>query len=105
MRAWGRKGFAERIDRCIAAATAFAGFVAAEPRLELLAPPESGVVVWRTRARSVGEFFTKLPGGIASQTKIGGEPWLRCVATNPVVDMGVVFNAVADALSKVGGAV
>ncbi len=95
---WGQEGFAQRIDRCMAAAKTFADFVEGEPRLELLAPPETGVIVWRPRDVELGAFSSRLPDGLASRTLVRGEPWLRCVAANPVVDIDAVIDAVRRAL-------
>ena len=96
--AWGRDGLASRIDRCMAAAETFAAFVQNEPRLELLCPPETGVIVWRPLHKSVQEFGDALPVGLASRTTIAGSQWLRCVAANPVVNIDAVIQAVRTAL-------
>jgi L-2,4-diaminobutyrate decarboxylase len=96
--AWGQEGYAERIDRCMAAAATFAAFVENEPKLELFAPPETGVIVWRPRHIELGEFSSRLPDGLASHTILAGESWLRCVAANPVVDVNAVIGAVREAL-------
>lgn len=92
--AWGREGLAARLDRCMGAAETFAAFVEADERLELLGRPETGVVVWRPRGRSVQAFYDALPAGLASRTIISGEPWLRCVAANPSIDVDAVITVV-----------
>jgi L-2,4-diaminobutyrate decarboxylase len=91
---WGSEGVANRIDRCMTAANSFAAFVDEHPTLELLTPPETGVIVWRARTKSVDQMIDELPTGLASRTMIAGEPWLRCVAANPVVDVRAVIAAV-----------
>jgi L-2,4-diaminobutyrate decarboxylase len=96
--AWGQEGYAERIDRCMAAAATFAAFVENEPKLELLAIPQTGVIVWRPRHIELDAFFGRLPEGLASRTIVAGEPWLRCVAANPVVDIDAAIEAVREAL-------
>jgi L-2,4-diaminobutyrate decarboxylase len=96
--AWGRDGLALRLDRCMAAAETFAAFVDATPELELLAAPETGVVVWRHRERITEDFATRLPTGLASLTTVAGSRWLRCVAANPVLDIDAVIVAVRRAL-------
>jgi L-2,4-diaminobutyrate decarboxylase len=47
--AWGREGLAARIERCIQIAEKFANYVSHDDRLELLAPPLSGVLNWRPK--------------------------------------------------------
>ena len=96
--AWGQDGLALRLDRCMAAANKFAAFVSAEERLELLAPPETGVVVWRPRHKPVEDFSLALPTGLASTTTLAGAPWLRCVAANPNVNVNAVIDAVRSAI-------
>ena len=92
--AWGQDGIEARLDRCMAASLKFAAFVDAEPRLELLAPPETGVIVWRPLNKTLDEVASNLPAGLASRTIVAGEAWLRCVAANPVVDIDAVIAAV-----------
>lgn len=96
--AWGQDGIAARLDRCMEAAESFAAWVAAEPGLELLAPPETGVVVWRPRGGDVDALAAALPPGLASTTRVRGEPWLRCVAANPTLNLDAVAAATRDAL-------
>jgi L-2,4-diaminobutyrate decarboxylase len=45
--AWGRVGIAARIERCMGMAEQLASRIAGDNRLELLAQPDTGVVVWR----------------------------------------------------------
>ncbi len=97
--AWGHDGIASRLETCMAAAEKFAAFVENEPRLELLGPPVTGVIVWRPKDAPVSEFAAKLPVGLASQTTVAGHKWLRCVAANPIVDIDAVIDAVRAALS------
>ena len=47
--AWGREGLAARIERCIQVAEKIADYVSHDDRLELLAPPLSGVLNWRPK--------------------------------------------------------
>lgn len=96
--AWGRDGLAARLDRCMMTAEQFGTFVEGEPRLELLAPPETGVVVWRPKDLDVAAFSAALPRGLASRTVIDNEMWLRCVAANPTVQLDAVIDAVSRSL-------
>lgn len=82
----------------MALAERFASFVHDDLRLELLARPETGVVVWRPRHKTVLDVSASLPVGLASQTVISGETWLRCVAANPVAQMDEVIDAVSRAV-------
>jgi L-2,4-diaminobutyrate decarboxylase len=92
--AWGRDGLASRLDTCMAAAEKFAAFVEEDPRLELLDHPETGVVVWRPRDKTVEQLWTALPVGLASKTTVAGTQWLRCVAANPSADVDAIIDAV-----------
>lgn len=92
--AWGRKGLAERIDRCMAFAQILADAVASDPHWELFAAPQTGVVLFRPRHMDCDAALTKLPSGLTSSTHIKGEPWLRCVAANPLADIDLIVKAV-----------
>ena len=95
---WGRDGLAERIGRCMGDAGRLAAFLAGEPRAELLAPPATGVVVWRPADRDVDALYVRLPGGVASRATIGGDSWLRHVAANPNAEVSGVIAAIQAAL-------
>jgi glutamate/tyrosine decarboxylase-like PLP-dependent enzyme len=47
LRAWGRVGYSEMVERCCANASAFADWVDAQPGLELLAPAPLNIVCFR----------------------------------------------------------
>jgi L-2,4-diaminobutyrate decarboxylase len=96
--AWGRKGLASRLDRCMEAADRFAAFVDGDDRLQRLGSPATGVVVWRARGKTVQELSNALPVGLVSQTTVAGQQWLRCVAANPSVDVEAVIAAVRTAI-------
>lgn len=98
--AWGHEGLESQLDRCMDAAQQFAAFVHSEPELELFAAPETGVVVWRPKNGEVETFSAALPAGLASQTVIAGEKWLRCVAANPTVHIGEVIDVVGKAIRR-----
>jgi L-2,4-diaminobutyrate decarboxylase len=78
----------------MAAAEKFAAFVEEDPRLELLGHPETGVVVWRPRNKTVDQLSAALPIGLASKTTVAGTQWLRCVAANPSADVDAIIDAV-----------
>lgn len=98
--AWGREGVACRIERCMDAADQLASFVAGEPRLQLLAAPETGVVVWRTSNETLtDQLYSLLPANSTSLTTIGGARWLRNVAANPNIDIEKFTRSIDEALS------
>lgn len=97
--AWGRQGMAERIDRCMDMAEDLSHFADEHPELELFAKPETGVVLFRPLSGDVPAFLKRLPPGLASITRVGGEPWLRCVAANPNADMRAIVRAIEAALA------
>jgi len=96
--AWGRSGFAERIDEGMAKAEQLAALVDADPRFELWGPPTTGVVVWRPTALSAADVRARLVDAWVSLTDIDGELWLRSVAANPSADPTHVFERVVAAL-------
>ena len=97
--AWGRAGLAQRIDRCMAAADTLAAFITQDDRLDLLCPPATGVVVWQPRnVDTIDTLFAKLPEGSVSKTSLDSGPWLRNVAANPNVDVGLLCQSIASAL-------
>jgi L-2,4-diaminobutyrate decarboxylase len=97
--AWGRKGIAARVERCMQLASEFSAFIAREARLELFMEPQTGVVVWRpvdqTRAP---ELTRQLPTEAVSSTLLQGEPWMRNVAANPNADIAALTRTVRSAL-------
>jgi L-2,4-diaminobutyrate decarboxylase len=93
--AYGRTTVARWIDEAMAHAQQLAEAIDAHPALELLAPAQTGVVVWRPRqASTIDDFFDALPKGSTSRTSVGGTPWLRNVAANPRVDIESVVSAI-----------
>ncbi|MBY0366333.1 aspartate aminotransferase family protein [Roseateles aquatilis] len=97
--AWGRQGLAERIERCVEISDSLAGFIKNDARLQLLAEPQSGVVVWRpARQDRFDDLLAALPPGMVSTTTIKGERWLRNVAANPNADVTTLLENLATAL-------
>jgi L-2,4-diaminobutyrate decarboxylase len=92
--AWGRRGLAERIDRCMAAAESFADWVEAQPSLALFARPQTGVILWKPADRPLEALFERLPAGLASTTSVKGERWIRNVSANPQVDVSAVVREI-----------
>ena len=96
--AWGQSGLAARLDRCMAFAERFASFLRDDPRFELLAWPQTGVVNWRPSQGNLVDVAAMLPVGLASLTVVGGETWFRCVAANPMLDIDKAIHAVSAAV-------
>jgi L-2,4-diaminobutyrate decarboxylase len=97
--AWGRKGMAARIESCMSMADELAALIAADERLELLAPPRTGVVVWRAiKIEMTEKLYAALPSGSTSLTTLSDGRWLRNVAANPNFDIGAFAAALSDAL-------
>jgi L-2,4-diaminobutyrate decarboxylase len=93
--AWGREGLAALIDRCMAAAQAYADWIDAHPRLELFGRPTTGVVLWRAKHETPDDLYRRLPAGLASMTTLAGERWIRNVSANPLVDVKAVIAGVS----------
>ena len=96
--AWGREGTARRIETCMAKAQQLADRVDEEPRLELFAPPPTGVVLWRPADAEAAGIHARTRGAFVSLTTVHGETWLRSVAANPNADPDLVIDAVLNAL-------
>lgn len=96
--AWGRKGLAEHIERCVALSEGLAERLSSDPRCALRQPPETGVVNWRPKARPI-EPVLLLLGATASRTAIGGETWVRNVAANPHANLDAVWRRIETALA------
>lgn len=98
--AWGRQGTAARIEAAMAVANKLAGLISSRPYLELLAPPQTAVVVWRpTRNDLTEQLFALMPPGSCSLTAINGEWWMRNVAANPNFEIGTFGTAMDEALA------
>ncbi len=95
--AWGREGLTTRIDRCMSIADELAKLIESDRQLDLLAAPQTGVVVWRPSDSSrVDDLYSAMPTGSTSVTMVAGERWLRNVAANPNADKEA-FAAALDA--------
>ncbi len=93
--AFGLDGLAQRLDACVALAERFAGHIATDPKFELWAPPETGVIAWRPMSEDVADLRARLArqGYFVSQTKLQGEDWLRSVAIHPKIDVDAIYAA------------
>jgi L-2,4-diaminobutyrate decarboxylase len=101
--AWGRQGTAARIDALMAAAGDLASLISSHDQLELLAMPQTGVVVWRPKRTDLTErLFAAMPPGSCSLTNLGGERWLRNVAANPNFELDAFVTAMDEALRGLG---
>ena len=98
--AWGRKGLSERIDRCMENAADLARSLSGDPKWNLFAPPETGVVLFSRKGWSCEDIITRLPDGSVSTAFVNGELWLRAVAANPNLDTKVVWETLSNAVSS-----
>ena len=97
--AWGREGVAQRIEHCMDLAHRLSGFVAADDRLALYAQPQTGIVVWRPRDKSLfDQVLRQLPAGSTSTTAMAGVKWFRNVAANPSADLDLLMANIQGAL-------
>ncbi|TAM60332.1 aspartate aminotransferase family protein [bacterium] len=93
--AWGRRGLAERVERCMALAEELAALVRAHPELELFAEPVCGVLAWRPRGGGdLRGLRARMRGAFVSLAQIDGSIWLRSVAANPLAQPQRVLEAV-----------
>lgn len=99
--AWGRRGIAERIERCMRTAEHVHAYLTHDTGAEVYAAPETGVIAWRlgddARTRAMAD---ALPGGMASTATLRGLHWIRHVAANPNTDAGQVIDAIAAAIAQ-----
>jgi L-2,4-diaminobutyrate decarboxylase len=101
--AWGRQGTAARIDALVAVASDLASLILSHDQLELLALPQTGVVVWRPKKTDLTEqLFATMPSGSCSLTTLDGERWLRNVAANPSFELDAFAAAMDAALRDLG---
>ena len=90
--AWGRNGVSERIDRCMANAERLSTAIDDHDGYRLLLKPQTGVVLFESLEAGAQQLLRALPAGLASIAIIGGKPFLRCVAANPVADIGLIID-------------
>lgn len=99
---WGRDGMAARIESCMAMADQLATFISNDKRLELLAAPKTGVVVWRTtESQATERLHAALPLGSTSLTTLPNGRWLRNVAANPNFDIAAFTATLENALESI----
>ena len=92
--AWGKHGVAARIDKCMAIADQLASRIADDDRLQLLARPETGVVIWRPREVSSEVLQNSIPLGATSLATVAGERWIRNVCANPNADADAIYATI-----------
>jgi hypothetical protein len=89
-----------RCDRSTRACRASGVDACRDLRHELLAPPLTGMVVWRIRDNAASaRMHGLLPAGSVSTTMIAGERWFRCVAANPSADLALITEAIRAAFA------
>jgi len=93
--AYGVEGLGAWVDHAMDLTTRLTDRIAAHSELEQWGSgPGSGVVAWRHRHSDSRLLQSRLQDAFVSVTIIGGEPWLRSVAANPLADPDQVVAAV-----------
>ena len=101
--AWGRQGTAARIEASMAVASELATLVSSYEHLELLAAPQTGVVVWRPKRDDLTEqLFAEMPSGSCSLTNLDSGRWMRNVVANPNFEISTFAAALDEALRAIG---
>lgn len=101
--AWGRQGTAARIEASMVVASDLASLISSYDQLELLVPPQTGVVVWRPKRSELTEqLLAAMPTGSCSLTNLSGEKWMRNVAANPNFEIDTFAAAMDEALRAIG---
>jgi L-2,4-diaminobutyrate decarboxylase len=86
----------------MAMAAELAALVVDDKRLELLAPPETGMVVWRPVVVDATEkLHASLPPGSTSLTTLPSGRWLRNVAASPNLEISALGTAMKEGLQAV----
>ena len=98
MIAWGKNGFAKRIDHAMSMASKLAKVLNKEYSISLWAMPKTGVTVFRPLTINMEEFYRKLPEGMFSTCILENEKWLRSVAANPLADIDEIISAIQKAI-------
>lgn len=98
MIAWGKNGFANRIDHTMSMASKLANVLDKEDRISLWATPKTGVTVFRSVSINTEEFYGNLPEGMFSTCILDNEKWLRSVAANPLADIDEIVHTIQEAL-------
>ncbi|MGH9130784.1 MAG: pyridoxal phosphate-dependent decarboxylase family protein [Acidimicrobiales bacterium] len=92
--AWGRAGLAARIERCMDLAVQLDAMVVSDGNLERLAPPATGIVLWRPKRVEAPAVRDQLRATSVSLGLHQGEQWLRCVFANPNGDPALLVDEV-----------
>ena len=100
--AWGRSGVASRIERAMALADVLYECIDEHPKLELFAPNQSGVVLWRIKGElELSSHFKKFPQGSASMTNVNGQQWFRNVAANPCANIDDIWREISQVIDSI----
>jgi glutamate/tyrosine decarboxylase-like PLP-dependent enzyme len=98
MIAWGKTGFANRIDQTMSMASKLAKALVKEESISLWAMPKTGVTVFRPLTINTEEFYTNLPEGMFSTCILDDKKWLRSVAANPLADIDEIISTIQVAI-------
>ena len=98
MIAWGKTGFANRIDQTMSMASRLAKALDKEESISLWAMPKTGVTLFRLLTINTEEFYTNLPEGMFSTCILDDKKWLRSVAANPLADIDEIISTIQVAI-------
>ena len=98
--AFGRRGLSEHVATTLSMAERLADAVDRHPMFELWARPKTGITVFRPVEEPVEKLLARLPTGMLSTGKVGGETWLRSVAANPLADIDAIVDALHNSLEQ-----
>jgi glutamate/tyrosine decarboxylase-like PLP-dependent enzyme len=108
LRAYGRAGHREIVERCCACASSLGARLAAHPDFELMAPVRMNVVCFATRpGLDSGALLQRVQQdgrAFLTPTVLGGRPAMRAAFSNwrtTEADVEIVFAALADAAKEV----
>jgi L-2,4-diaminobutyrate decarboxylase len=96
---WGRTGLAARIEKNMSDALKLAEFLHLHQAIELKQMPETAVVNWRPKNKSIEQVLAAL-GETSSRTQIDKEVWVRQVAANPSADVDLIISKILNSVEN-----
>ena len=96
---WGRTGLAARIEKNMSDALKLAEFLHLHQAIELKQMPETAVVNWRPKNKSIEQVLAAL-GETSSRTQIDKEVWVRQVAANPSADVDLIISKIQNSVEN-----
>lgn len=100
--AWGRRGLADRIERCMDLAEDLDELIVADEGFERVARPVTGIVLWRPQHVDVSGVLDHLHASSVSLGWHRDGQWLRSVFANPQADPQMVMDDVRRVVADLG---